>query len=193
MKSVCIFCGSSPGRLPEFGQAARELGAILAQQKITLVYGGASVGLMGIMADAALEAGGEVIGVIPEALFGKEVAHAGLTKLHRVASMHERKTLMYELSDAFVALPGGIGTMEEFFEILTWAQLGLHSKPCGILNVAGYYDNLVQWLDRSVSEGFVRERHKELMIVAEGPGALLQRLKAYHGRRGKKWIGEEEI
>lgn len=177
IKSLCVFCGSSTGTKPVYLKAAREVGRSLAQQGITVVYGGAGVGLMGVLADAALEAGGQVVGVLPDPLFGKEVAHARLTRLHRVPSMHERKTLMYELSDGFIALPGGLGTLEEIFEVITWAQLGLHRKPCGFLNVDGYYDDLVRFLDRAVTEGFVKEKHRRLLFVEDSLEALLIRFR----------------
>lgn len=175
--SICLFCGSSVGKNPLYSQMARDVGKTLAQQGITVVYGGASVGLMGVLADAALEAGGQVVGVLPDPLFGKEVAHARLTRLHRVPSMHERKTLMYELSDGFIALPGGLGTLEEIFEVITWAQLGLHRKPCGFLNVDGYYDDLVRFLDRAVTKGFVKEKHRRLIFVEESLKELLAQFR----------------
>jgi uncharacterized protein (TIGR00730 family) len=188
LKSLCVFCGSSPGDRPVFAGAANALGTLLGRSGIRLVYGGASVGLMGILADAALAAGGEVIGVIPESLFDKEVAHHGLTKLHRVSSMHERKTLMYDLSDGFVALPGGLGTLEEIFEILTWAQLGLHQKPCGFLNVDGYFDPLLRFLDQTVERRFTKEKHRALIQVARTPGELLKRFEVFRAPKLDKWI-----
>src|SRR5512140_2299313 len=166
MKRICVFCGSSVGRNPRYVEAARRVGVALARRGIGLVYGGASVGLMGAVADAALEAGGEVVGVIPKALQLRELAHARLTTLHVVASMHERKAKMAELADGFVALPGGMGTLEEFAEILTWAQLGLHAKPSGLLDVGGYYAPLIQFFDRAVVEGFVRPEHRRMVLVA---------------------------
>jgi uncharacterized protein (TIGR00730 family) len=188
IKSLCVFCGSSPGDRPVFAAAARAMGETLARRGIKIVYGGGNVGLMGVVADAALAAGGEVIGVIPEALFGKEVAHGGLTQLHRVHSMHERKTLMYELSEAFIALPGGLGTMEEIFEVLTWAQLGLHQKPCGLLNVDGYFDPLIAFVDGMVKRRFMKERHRGLVQTATTPEALLKRFEEFHAPRTEKWI-----
>lgn len=186
--SVCVFCGSSAGKDPVFADAARALGDALGRRGIRLVYGGASVGLMGVVADAALAAGGEAVGVIPEPLFGKEVAHLGLTRLHRVASMHERKTLMYELSDGFVALPGGMGTLEEIFEILTWAQLGLHQKPCGFLNVDGYFDPLLAFLDEMAAKGFLKEKHRALIHVAADVDGLLKAFAGAKAPQLDKWI-----
>ncbi|HSA59460.1 MAG TPA: TIGR00730 family Rossman fold protein [bacterium] len=186
--AVCVFCGSSPGDRPVFADAARALGTTLAHRGIRLVYGGGNVGLMGVVADAALAAGGEVVGVIPEALFAKEVAHGGLTKLHRVQSMHERKTLMYDLSDGFIALPGGIGTLEEIFEILTWGQLGLHQKPCGFLNVEGYFDPLLAFMDEMVSRRFVKEKHRALVMTSPDVDGLLERFERFHPPRLDKWI-----
>jgi uncharacterized protein (TIGR00730 family) len=179
LRRVCVFCGSKPGARPEYAEAARVTGAALAAGDIGLVYGGARIGLMGTVADAALEAGGEVIGVLPDRMWGREVAHDGLTDLRIVGSMHERKALMYELSDGFVALPGGLGTLEELFEITTWSQLGLHAKPTGLLDVAGFYAPLVGFLDRLVTEGFVSERHRRLLRVAADPGELLDLLAAF--------------
>jgi len=179
MKSLCIFCGSSGGTKPLYLESARAVGAALAREKITVVYGGASVGVMGAIADGALSAGGRAIGVIPESLFSKEVAHEGLTTLHRVRSMHERKTLMYDLADGFIALPGGLGTLEEIFEIMTWAQLGLHQKPCGFLNVDGYFDALIQFLDRTVIEGFLKPKHRRLVLVENSLKKLLTRFREF--------------
>lgn len=177
MKRVCVFCGSSPGSNPDYARAARSLGTLLGEMGIGLVYGGASVGLMGALADAVLARGGDVIGVIPNHLVSKEVAHQGLSDLRVVASMHERKALMAELSDGFIALPGGLGTFEEFCEILTWAQLGLHHKPTGLLNVLGYYDLLLALLDQGVREQFVRPHHRELVLSAADPTELLQQMR----------------
>lgn len=177
MKTVCVYCGSSPGARPAYLEAATSLGSHLARDGKRLVYGGACVGVMGRVADAVLEAGGEVVGVIPQGLMERDLAHQGLTQLHVVATMHERKAMMAELSDAFMALPGGIGTFEELFEILTWAQLGIHQKPCGLLNVAGYYDQLLAFLDHSVREGFLAPKHRSLLQVESDPEALLMRLE----------------
>jgi len=188
LKRVCVFCGSSAGADPAFTHAATEVGGVLAQRGLGLVYGGGNVGLMGVLADAALTAGGEVIGVIPQALLAKEVAHSGLSQLRVVASMHERKAMMAELSDGFVALPGGIGTLEELFEVLTWNQLGLHAKPCAILNVAGYYDHLLTFLEHATSERFVRGEHAGMLLVEESPRRIVERLRAYVPPRVDKWL-----
>jgi uncharacterized protein (TIGR00730 family) len=192
MRSVCVYCGSSAGASPAYAAAAAELGRELAGRGIGLVYGGGNVGLMGAVADAALAAGGAVVGVIPEALVAREVAHGGLTELHVVASMHDRKALMAELADAFVALPGGLGTLEELFEILTWAQLGLHRKPSGLVNVAGYYDGLVSFLAHAVDERLLRPEHAELLLVDERPAPLLDRLATATPPVLPKWIDRDE-
>ena len=189
MKSVCVFTGSSAGIRPEYREAARDLGRLLAQRGIGIVYGGAHVGLMGAVADAALDAGGSVIGVIPQALVAKEIAHTGLTELRVVASMHERKAMMADLADAFVTLPGGLGTLEEFFEVLTWAQLGLHGKPCGLLNVCGYFDGLLTFTDHAAAEGFVRREHREMVFVADSPVVLLDRLARAQATSGRSVKG----
>ena len=191
MRRVCVFCGSSSGTHPEYVEAARGVGETLARRGLTLVYGGGNVGLMGEVADAALAAGGEVIGVIPEALVRWEVAHAGLTELRVVGSMHARKAEMADLSDAFLTLPGGYGTLEEFCEVLTWSQLTLHQKPCGLLNVRGYYTHFLQLIDHAVTEGFVRPAHRELVVVGEEPGELLDRLAAFKPPTTDKWTGRE--
>ena len=169
MQSVCVFCGSSTGNDPAYTEAARSLGTTLAEANIRLVFGGGHVGLMGVISNAALEAGGDVIGVIPKSLVERELAHAGLTDLRIVGSMHERKALMSDLSEGFIALPGGTGTLEEFFEVLTWAQLGEHEKPCGLLNVAGYYDPLLAVFDRMVEAGFLSESNRALVLVESDP------------------------
>ncbi len=188
IKSLCVFCGANPGNDTAFLQAAQQLGQLLAQRGIQLVYGGASVGLMGAVADAALDAGGQVLGVIPQALWDKELAHAGLTQLHVVDSMHQRKAAMAEASDGFIALPGGIGTMEEFFEVMTWTQLGFHHKPCGLLNTNGYYDHLGGFLDHVVSQGFLKPAHRRLALMDTAPGALLEAMAAWSPPRTGKWI-----
>jgi hypothetical protein len=193
MRRVCVFCGSSPGARPEFGAAATLLGRILARRNCTLVYGAGNVGLMGTLADAALEAGGEVIGVIPEPLVAWEVAHRGLTRLEVVDSMHTRKARMAELADAFIALPGGLGTFEEMLEILTWAQLGLHRKPFGLLNVAGYYDPLLALLDRGVEERFLRPEHRAMVLWEHSDAELLlDRLATYVLPTVEKYLDRAE-
>ncbi len=185
---VCVFCGSNPGRLPEYRAAAVAFGTLLAREGVGVVYGGASVGLMGAVADAALAAGGEVVGVIPQFLADKELAHRGLSALHVVGSMHGRKALMAELSDAFVALPGGAGTLEEIFEVWTWAQLGEHSKPCGLLNVAGFYDRLLAFLDHTAAESFMKPPHRTILLDASTPEAMLAALRGYVAPVVGKWI-----
>lgn len=191
LNTLCVYCGSSPGRRPEYVEGAKHLARVLVAEDVGLVYGGASVGVMGVLADTMLADGGEVIGIIPEDLVDQEVAHNGLTALHVVDSMHDRKARMADLSDGFVALPGGLGTIEELFEVLTWAQLGLHRKPCGLLNVCGYYDQLSDFLDHTVSEQFVKEKHRSMLIVEEDPNRLLSRFKSYEAPHEGKWIGNE--
>lgn len=175
-RRIAVFCGSSPGEDPIYREAAVELGELLVKRGFGLVYGGGNVGLMGAVADTVMEGGGEVIGVIPRMLVEREVAHHGITDLRVVGSMHERKRLMYQLSDALLALPGGIGTFEELFEALTWNQLGLHHKRCGLLNVAGYYDALAEMLGKASDEGFIRAPHREYLTIETDPGRLLDRL-----------------
>lgn len=179
MKRVCVFCGSSYGIREDYGVAAQKLATAMSRRGLGLVYGGGNVGLMGMIADSMLQAGGEVIGVIPQHLVAKEVAHRGLTELRVVGTMHQRKALMNELSDAFIAMPGGYGTLEEFFEILTWSQLGIHGKPSGLLNVAGYYNSLLAMLDHAVTEEFLRAPFRELVIADTDADSLLQRLAAF--------------
>ena len=179
MKRICVFCGSNPGTRTEYAEAARLLGRTLVERRLGLVYGGGSVGLMGVLADAVLEAGGEVIGVIPRPLATRELAHRRLSEMREVDSMHERKATMASLADAFVALPGGLGTFEETLEILTWAQLGIHSKPVGVLDVLGYYDGLRLLLAQAQGEGFVRREHAALLLFAASPEELLDRLLAW--------------
>jgi uncharacterized protein (TIGR00730 family) len=181
VRAVCVYCGSSFGAGGVYADATRSLARTLAEHGLRVVYGGASVGLMGTLADATLEAGGEVVGVIPRALVDREIAHPGLTDLRVVGSMHERKALMAELSDAFVALPGGIGTLEELIEMYTWSQLGLHAKPLGLLNVAGYYDGLQAFLDHAVAEGFLPARQRARLVSEAEPKALLSRLQSAPG------------
>lgn len=192
MKRICVFCGSNYGARPEYADAARQLGRELVVRNIGLVYGGGHVGLMGELANAVLEAGGEAIGVIPEALFTREVGHGGLTELHVVGSMHDRKAMMADLSDAFITLPGGFGTMEEFFEVLTWGQLGLHRKPCGLLNVGGYYDTLLALFDRFLCERFARSEHRSFVIDDDDIGRLLERIATYRPPILKKWIADDD-
>lgn len=176
---VCVYCGSSPGADPAFIAAAHSLGRALVSLKFDLVYGGAGIGVMGAVADAVMGAGGAAYGVIPESLARKEVAHASLTELHVTSSMHERKLLMADLSDAFIAMPGGLGTLEELFEIWTWAQLGFHQKPIAVLNVKGYFDGLIEFLDRSVTAGFVKPAHRDMLIVETDSVRLLEKFNAY--------------
>jgi uncharacterized protein (TIGR00730 family) len=183
-----IFCVSSVGTQPVYEQAAQSIGRSLSQRGIVLVYGGGKVGLMGVVADACLREGGRVVGVMPRALVEKEIAHRGLTELHVVASMHERKALMADLADAFIALPGGYGTWEEFCEVLTWSQLGLHRKACAVLNVNGYYDPLLAMADRALAEGFVRQEHREILLADADPVRLLDRLNSYTVPVVDKWI-----
>jgi uncharacterized protein (TIGR00730 family) len=188
VKRVLVFCGSSPGARPEYAEAAANLGRLLAERRLELVYGGASVGLMGAIADATLAAGGTAIGVLPNRLVEAEIAHAGLTKLHIVETMHERKALMSELSDAVIALPGGTGTLDELFELFTWSQLGLVRMPLGVLNVAGYWDPLLAFLEHAVNERFLRAEHLETLIVSQDAGALLDTLAAHKPRVLDKWL-----
>ena len=188
VKRIVVFCGSSPGRRPAYLASAQELGRLLAARDIGVVYGGASIGLMGALADAALAAGGEVIGVIPRGLFPAEIPHAGLTEQHVVASMHERKALMAELSDAVIALPGGTGTLDELFEMFTWSQLGLHRQPIGLLDVEGYWTPLVAMLDHMVAERFIAAEHRETLLLEADPETLLARLGSHRVVRRDKWL-----
>ena len=192
MKAICVYCGSSPGRLEAYAEGARALARALVARDLGLVYGGASIGLMGLIADTVLALGGRAVGVIPHALARKEVAHKGLTELHITQSMHERKTLMAELSDGFIAMPGGIGTFEELFEIWTWAQLGIHAKPVGLLNVAGYYDALTTFLDHATHEQFMKPQHRSVLIVEPEPVALLARFATYQPPSTRKWLEADE-
>ncbi len=191
MKSVCVFCGSSEGSRPVYAEAARHMGEEIARRGLRLIYGGGKVGLMGAVANSAPAAGGEVVGVIPDALVSKEIGHEGLAELHVVGSMHERKKMMADLSDGFVALPEGYGTFEEFLEVLSWAQLSIHEKPCALLDVAGYWQPLVSLFDRSVAEGFVRPKHRSLVLAGEDPSRLLDAMKHYTPPAEKKWIDPE--
>ena len=179
MRRICVFTGSNPGKRPEYREAAQALGREMVERGMGLVYGAASVGLMGVVADAVLAGGGEVIGVIPRGLFRREVGHEGLTQLHEVNSMHERKALMADLADGFIALPGGYGTFDELFEIITWEQLGIHSKPIGLLDVAGYFEPLLALIAHAVAEGFVPSQHSEIVIHESSPGVLLDRLASH--------------
>lgn len=192
MKRICVYCGSSPGRNPRFGAAAEELGKALLRRNMGLVYGGASVGIMGMVADTVLAGGGEVIGVIPKALDAKELKHTGLTEQHVVKSMHERKAMMADLSDGFIALPGGWGTFEEIFEALTWAQLGFHRKPCGLLNESGYYDHLHLFLENAIEQQFVRPEYRSMLMISTDSEDLLDQFEAYEAPRVKKWITSAE-
>ena len=192
MERLCVFSGSSPGAHPDYVRAAEELGRALAGQGVALVYGGASVGLMGAVADAMLDAGGEAIGVIPQALVDREIAHPRVEDLRVVGSMHERKALMADLADGFVALPGGMGTLEELFEVYTWTQLGLHSKPLGLLDVRGYYDKLVAFLDHAVAERFVTAEHREMLVVEQRAEAMIEAFRRWRPPARTKWIDRSQ-
>ena len=189
---ICVFCGSNSGINPAYRSAAIALGRLLAARGLELVYGGGNIGLMGVLADSVLEAEGRVIGVIPEPLMAKEVGHAGLTELRIVKSMHERKALMADLSDAFIAMPGGFGTFEEFCEVVTWSQLGIHAKPCGLLNVEGYYDSLLALFDDAVREGFLREENRTLVLEDSDPASLLNMMASFVASRSEKWIDQSQ-
>ena len=193
MRRVCVFCGSHEGADPGFAAAARQLGELLVREGMGLVFGGGSVGLMGEVADAVLARGGEAIGVIPQALKERELGHASLPHLHVVGTMHERKAMMAALADGFVALPGGMGTLDEFCEIVTWAQLGIHAKPCGLLNVAGYWDGFLRFLDHSVAEGFVSAGHRAMILVDTDPERLLAAMRAYAPPPVKRWVEQDEL
>jgi len=193
IKNICVYCGSSSGKDPAFAAAAATLAQEMCKRNIGLIYGGAAVGIMGTVADAVLEAGGEAIGVIPKSLAVKEVAHENLTGLHVVASMHERKAMMADLADGFIALPGGWGTLEEIFEILTWAQLGFHDKPCGLLNIAGYYDGLIGFLDNSFEQKFVNELFRPMLMTSSEPASLLDKFAVYQAPKVRKWMAEDEL
>jgi uncharacterized protein (TIGR00730 family) len=192
MNAICVFCGSSAGERTEYAAMAAETGALLASRGYDLIYGGGHVGMMGIVADAALRAGGRVVGVITNALADREVAHLQLSELHVVKTMHERKAMMAERSNAFMVLPGGIGTMEEFFEVWTWGQLGEHAKPCGLVNVAGYFDGLIHFLDHMVSERFLKTKHREMLIVGKHPQQVLEAFATYQPPSATKWIKKSE-
>lgn len=193
MKNITVFCGSNSGFRTEYAEAARNLARLLVEQNIRLIYGGGNVGLMGIIADEVMSAGGEVIGIIPDSLDKKEVGHRAITELRVVGSMHERKAQMAELADGFIAMPGGIGTFEEFFEILTWAQLGFHEKPCAVLNIAGYYDGLLTLCDTAVSEGFLRPAHRQLILEDSNPEFLLEKMRNLTPVPVEKWIDKEDL
>lgn len=191
LTSVCVFCGANAGTTPAYTEAAIALGTAIAERKLTLVYGGGAVGLMGIVADAALAAGGEVIGIIPESLKNKEIGHNGLTRLEVVDGMHARKARMAELSDAFIALPGGLGTLEELFEVWTWGQLGYHAKPLGLLDVNGFYTKLGGFLDHIVEEGFVRPQHRAMLLLGQQPDALLDGMDSFVAPVVPKWVDKQ--
>ena len=191
LSALCVFCGSNLGANPAYAQAARTMGRLLASRETTLVYGGGRVGLMGVIAEAVLNAGGKAIGVIPEALLRRELASEGLTELHVVNTMHERKQLMADLSDGFVAMPGGFGTFEEFCEILTWSQLGLHTKPCGLLNVAGYYDSLLKLFDHALAEQLLQPRNRAMVLSDSDPEALLDAMGHYRAPSVERWLTRE--
>ena len=189
IEKICVYCGSSSGARPEYMDAAARLGDLLASRKIGLVYGGATCGLMGAVADSVLEKGGAVVGVIPEQ-FSARVGHTRLTELHVTPTMHTRKQKMFDLSDAFIALPGGLGTLDEMFEMFTWGQLGIHAKPCGFLNIAGYYDGLIRFIDHAVQEGFIHSRHRAMIMIESDPVRMLDRFFNFQPRRVDKWTGE---
>lgn len=187
MKRICVNCGSSPGFEPCYMAMAERLGHALIEKNLELVYGGSDIGLMGQIADSVLNAGRVVIGIIPK-LLAQQVSHQGLTKLHIVDSMHERKSMMFDLSDGFIALPGGFGTLEEMAELMTWAQLGFHKKPCGLLNVDGYFDELLSFLDSAVSKGFIKLEHRQMLLVSDDPNELLEQFESYNAPEIEKWL-----
>ena len=192
MKRICVFLGSSEGLQPRYAEVAKQLGRELVRRNLGLVYGGANLGLMKILADTVLAEGGEVIGVIPKVLVEKEIAHQGLTKLRVVDSMHQRKAMMADLADGFIALPGGLGTFEEFFEVWTWGQLGLHAKPCGLLDVCGYFSHLITFLDHAVGERFLRQENRDLLLWATDPATLLDLFENYRPTHVPKWIDRDQ-
>lgn len=191
-RRICVFCGSNSGTNPAYRDAAVAAGQLLASRNIELVYGGGKIGLMGVLADAVLQANGRVIGVIPESLLAKEVGHAGLTDLRVVKSMHERKAMMADLSNGFIAMPGGFGTFEEFCEVVTWSQLGIHAKPCGLLNVEGYYDPLLELFDHAVREGFLRQENRQIVLADPVPQSLLEKMARFRAPTVGKWITGDE-
>jgi len=193
MQRICVYCGSSLGRRSDYATSAKALGLEFVKRGITLIYGGASVGIMGLIADTMLNEGGEVVGVIPQSLAEMEVAHQGLSELKIVSNMHERKAMMADLSDGFIALPGGMGTLEELFETLTWSQLQFHNKPCGLLNVEGYYDQLLSFLDHTVDEQYLKPQHRELLLASDNANDLLEKLSSYQPAKGGKWIKSNEL
>lgn len=193
MNRICVYCGSSPGADDIYADAAKELAALLVSADIGLVYGGAARGIMGVLADAVLEGGGKVSGVIPQTLTDKEIAHEGLTELHVVSSMHERKSLMAVLADGFVAMPGGFGTLEEIIEVLTWGQLQFHEKPCGLLNVDGFFDHLLAFLDHARKRDFLRAEHREMLLVADTPAELLDLFERYEAPGLEKWSAAQKV
>jgi uncharacterized protein (TIGR00730 family) len=188
MERICVYAGSNPGTNPAYAATAAELARVAVERGLGVVYGGGKVGLMGVLADAALEAGGEVIGVLPEGIFRREIPHGGLTELHTVGSMHERKALMGELSDGFIALPGGPGTLEELFEVYTWTQLGIHRKGSVLLNIEGYWDGLVEFLDHSVAERFLKPEHRAMLMVATAPAGAIDALASFQPPDTGKWL-----
>lgn len=188
MRRICVYCGSNTGARPEYAEAARDLATVLVRHELELVYGGSSRGIMGVLADTVLALGGGVHGVIPRQLVAKEVAHSGLTRQHVVDSMHERKTMMASLADGFIAMPGGFGTLEELIEIVTWAQLRFHDKPCGILNVRGYFDYLLRHLDHAENEGFLRPENRRMLLVDEEAGGLVSQFERYSPPQVDKWL-----
>lgn len=188
MRRICVYCGSNTGTRPDYAEAAKNLAEVLVRRDLELVYGGAAKGIMGVIADTVLEHGGTAHGVIPKLLEEKEIAHGGLTQLHVVASMHERKSMMAELSDGFIALPGGFGTLEEIIEILTWGQLQFHDKPCGLLNVSGYFDHLLAYLDHAEQEGFLRAENRQMLLQDTEPAGLVRQFERYTAPHVDKWI-----
>ncbi len=188
MRRICVYCGSNTGTRPDYAEAAKNLAEVLVRRDLELVYGGAAKGIMGVIADTVLEHGGTAHGVIPKSLDEKEIAHGGLTQLHVVASMHERKSMMAELSDGFIALPGGFGTLEEIIEILTWGQLQFHDKPCGVLNVSGYFDHLMAYLDHAEREGFLRAENRQMLLQDTDPAGLIRQFERYKAPHVDKWM-----
>lgn len=193
MQRICVFCGSKVGSDPQYRRAAEELGRLLVERGQGLVFGGGSIGLMGLLADAVLDGGGEVIGVIPQKLATKELRHTGVSDMRVVPDMHARKALMAQLADAFIALPGGFGTLEELLEVVTWAQLGFHAKTIGLLSVGGYFDPLVRLIDHAVEEGFIQAKHRQLIVVDNSPDALLRSMERHRMPAVRKWLGPDEI